>query len=276
MTCTLCAHNWHALIDPERGGNLLSLRFGKREILRPWSEEISDPFLFGAPPLLPANRTAEGRFCFEGREYHLPVNDAFSNAHLHGRLHNRNFQLVQQKADFLTLDYVNQGEIYPFPFRISVTYRAEEQAFTAEYAIENLSDGSMPLTFGLHTTFPEPESFRVPLKSCQEKDARHIPTGRYIPLNEQEQRYCTGSASRNVTISGFYLAAESTAQVGDDLYYETSGFDHWVLYNGRGTGGFLCIEPQLGGVNALNDSRNCPILSEKETLHLKTRIRFRP
>lgn len=275
-TATIQAHGWRAEIAPAYGANPIRLQYLGREILVPWTEEITDPFLAGAPLLMPANRTAGGRFCFDGKEYRLPINDSFSNAHLHGRLYCQQFQITRLEDDCMTLVYENQGEIYPFPFRICVTYRAEESGFTAQYAIENLSERPMPLTFGLHTTFPEPETFRVPLASCQEKDAHHIPTGRYIPLNLQEQRYCTGSASRNVVISGFYLAAGNTARIGQDLYYEVSGFDHWVLYNGKGEKGFLCIEPQLGGVNALNDIRNCPVLAANETLHLKTRIFLQP
>ena len=276
MTITLRAHGWRAIIDPEKGSNLLSLRFGDRDILRPWSDGIPDPFLFGAPLLLPANRTAGGCFRFKGEEYCLPINDSFSNAHLHGRLHCRQFQITEREETRVILCYVNQGEIYPFPFRISVIYQAGIQDFTAEYVIENLSETEMPLTFGLHTTFPEPEWFSVPLAACQEKDAHHIPTGCYIPLNSQEQQYCIGSPSRNVVISGFYRAAGNTARIGSDVYYETSGFDHWILFNGRGEGGFLCIEPQLGGVNALNDPDHCPVIPGNGTLHLKTRIFIRP
>lgn len=275
-TVTIQANGWQADIAPAYGANPVSLKYLGKNILVPWSEEVKDPFLAGSPLLMPANRTAGGRFCFDGTEYCLPVNDSFSNAHLHGRLYCRKFEITRLETDFVSLDYVNHGEIYPFPFRIAVTYRAGEQGFTAEYTIENLSGSPMPLTFGLHTTFAEPEWFSVPLEACQEKDSRHIPTGRYIPLNSQEQRYCTGSPSREVVISGFYLASGNTARIGSDVYYEATGFDHWVLYNGRGEGGFLCIEPQLGGVNALNDPLHCPVIPGNDTLRVKTRIFIQP
>lgn len=271
-TVSIRSGHWYAEIAPAYGANPIVLRHGERDILVPWSEAITDPFLAGAPLLLPANRTAGGRFCFNGREYTLGINNAFSNAQLHGKLYCQTFLVIQQEADRVVLEFENRGEIYPFPFRITVTYRAGMQGFTAEYTIENPADSPMPLTFGLHTTFAEPEWFSVPLAACQEKDSRHIPTGRYIPLNPQEQQYCTGSPSRNVIISGFYLASGNTARIGSDVYYEATGFDHWVLYNGRGEGGFLCIEPQLGGVNALNDPFHCPVISGNSTLIVKTRI----
>ena len=89
-----------------------------------------------------------------------------------------------------------------------------------------------------HSTFREPVWFSVPLNSCQEKDIRHIPTGRYIPLNAQEQLYRTGSKSRGVPISGFYRAAGDTAYIGENIRYQVTGFGHWILYNGGGNGGF--------------------------------------
>ena len=269
MTYSIGAHGWQAVIDPDRGGNLLRLTFGGRDVLRPWSEEITDPFLAGAPLLLPANRTAGGRFAFGGKEYALPVNDGFRCANLHGSLHCRTFLLTETGENYVSLNYENRGAVFPFSFRITVTYRAEAAGFFSEYAIENLSDGPMPLTFGLHTTFPEPEVFSVALESCQEKDSRHIPTGRYVPLKEQEQRYCTGSPSEGLVISGFYRAGGNAARIGK-VVYEVTGFDHWILYNGGGTGGFLCIEPQLGGVNGLND--HPPVIPGGQTLRLATRL----
>ena len=274
---TLCLRSgdWEAQIAPAYGANPICLRHKGQDVLRPWSEEITDPFLAGAPLLLPANRTAGGRFQFRGEEYTLPVNDAFSNAHLHGRLYCRQFQAEAAAADRVVLAYENRGEIFPFPFRVTVCYYVENGEFVSEYRIENLSDRAMPFTFGLHTTFPEPEQFSVPLESCQEKDTRHIPTGRYLPLTEQERSYVTGSASRGVVISGFYKAGGDTARIGK-LRYQVTGFDHWVLYNGRGEGGFLCVEPQLGGVNALNQPERCPCLEARESITLTTRISVLP
>ena len=130
----------------------------------------------------------------------------------------------------------------------------------------------MPLSFGLHTTFREPDWFSVPLDSCQEKDSRHIPTGRYIPLNAQEQFYRTGSKSCGMAISGFYRSAGNTAYIGKDIRYQVTGFDHWILYNGGGSGGYLCVEPQLGGVNSLNDRNHCPLIPGKGAVHLETLI----
>lgn len=260
---------WTATIDPTSGANVISLRHGNVPVLQEPRPDNADPFLVGAPLLLPANRTANARFSFGGREYQLPVNEA-NGAHLHGLVHNAPFTVDAATESSAVLSLENHGEFYPFPFRLAVAYQLTEEGLHSRYTLTNTGSTPMPFTFGLHTTFREPDSFRVPLRDQQEKDSRHIPTGRHVPLDDQELGYVIGSPSRSLPISGFYRAAGDTAEIGTDYRYQVTGFDHWILYNGGGRGGFLCIEPQLGGVNALNQPESCPRLLPGEVRTLQT------
>ena len=122
----------------------------------------------------------------------------------------------------------------------------------------------MPFTFALHTTFIEPNSFSVPIDLCQEKDGFHIPTGKYVPLNRQEQGYVSGGPSKGLVISGYYRACGHTAYLDDLSYTVSENFDHWILFNGRGESGLLCIEPQCGKVDGLNIKDGCKILNPNE------------
>lgn len=265
------AGDWQAAIDPDYGANLVFLRYKGQDVLRPLSEAADDPFLVGAPLLLPANRTAGGRFSFLEKNYALPVNEARSGAHLHGQLYHAPFSIRSVTDGQALLHYENKGELYPFPFAVTLRYCLETTGLTSVYEIQNTGDTPMPLTFGLHTTFREPAYFRVPLDACQEKDALHLPTGRYVPLNPQERTYTQGSPSRGIPISGYYRAGGNRAQIGEFIY-EVTGFDHWVLYNGGGNGGFLCVEPQLGAVDGLNTGARCPVIPPRHHLTLKTRL----
>ena len=74
MILELAAGKWRADVAPERGGNIVGLRFDGQNVLAPIRPDNADPYLIGSPLLLPANRTAGGRFCFEGRLWRLPVN----------------------------------------------------------------------------------------------------------------------------------------------------------------------------------------------------------
>ena len=226
------------------------------------------PYLIGSPLLLPANRPAGGRFRFEGRLWRLPVNEPKSGSHVHGLLHTAAFSAAERSDASVRLIYENHGEIYPFPFRMEVVYALSESGLAARYALTNLSDGAMPYSFGLHTTFVEPARFSVPLGMQQERDDKNLPTGRYLPLNETEEAYARGADSRGRVVSGYYTAAGDTARIGE-YRYRAEGFDHWILYNARGKGGVLCVEPQRGCVDALNRP-DCPVLAGHETAHFGT------
>lgn len=271
----LCAAGWTAAVAPGLGGNLTRLEYLGRPVLRPLEDNAppdADPFLFGSPILFPANRTRGGRFAFEGAVYQLPVNEPQHDAHLHGLVHLQAFTVLSCTRDEAVLRFENKARVYPFPFRLTVRYRLSDRGAESFYCIENTGCRAMPFTFGLHTTFPEPETFSVPLGAVQEKDAHHLPTGRILPLSGAERRCLSGTASRGQVHSGYYLSGGDTARIGPVCYQVSGGFDHWVLYNARGGAGLLCVEPQCGAVDGLNQPGGCRILQPGQELRLSTRL----
>lgn len=246
---------WHADISACLGANVTRLQYNGKDIFRPLesTEQLKiDPYLQGSPILFPANRTYKGEFCFEGEKYFLPINEPATNSHLHGRLHYQKFELLQKSSTQIKLSYENKGEIYPFPFVITVEYCLTNDFFRQKYWIENTGKKNMPLTFALHTTFIEPDNFYVPIDARQEKDQCGVSIGRYASLNEQEQRYSINSESKGIRIADYYRLSGNTARVGEYQYRVSDNFDHWILYNAGGASGFLCVEPQCGAVNGLN------------------------
>ena len=267
----LSCGGWSAEIAPEQGANITSLKDAGTDVLAPLRASNKDPFLAGSPLLFPANRTAGGRFRFEGETYTLFVNEEKSGACLHGLLHNAPFSVLDQTQTSARLAYQNAGELYPFPFRMEVLYALTAEGLISQYRLKNLSARAMPYCFGLHTTFCEPEEFSVPLGLCQQRDMRTaLPTGQFAALSDEEKRYCTGAASCGHVVSGYYTAVGDTARIGASRY-TVRGFDHWVLYNARGSAGVLCVEPQKGCVNAVN-LPNPPVVQPGETVVFETRI----
>ncbi len=266
---------WTALVAPELGGNVVSLQYGGKDVLVPLEslEQLqANPYIQGAPILLPANRTANGRFSFEDTEYQLPVNEVATGAQLHGLVHKQPFKLCEHSEDKIVLEFENKGEAYPFDFKMTVTYWFENDAFMQKYDILNTGSKNMPFTFALHTSFVEPEIFNVPIDACQPKNEKHIPVGDYVALNEQESRYVTGSPSKNLPISGYYRACGHTAHIGGFSYTASENFDQWILFNGAGKRGLLCVEPQCGAVNGLNRDGGCKILKPIECISFYTAI----
>ena len=92
----------------------------------------------------------------------------------------------------------------------------------------------------------------------------------HLELDEQEKNYVTGSPSKGLEIVGYYEAGGHTSRIGDVLYTVSDNFDYWIMYNGRGTSGFLCIEPQAGKVNGLNIPDGYKVLAPCETVTYTT------
>lgn len=119
------AEGWRAEVAPALGGNIVSLSYKGRDIYVPLKNEKQleiNPYLQGAPILLPANRTAGAKFGFKGNEYKLPLNEPATGAHLHGLVHRQSFTVKYCGENEVKLVYENKGEIYPFPFLLEVNY----------------------------------------------------------------------------------------------------------------------------------------------------------
>lgn len=267
MIYLLKALGFEAEILPEKGADILSLRYQGRDIyfpLKSEKEREKNPFLHGAPLLLPSNRTYEGSFTFEGKKYSLPINEPKNNAHLHGMLYNQPFVVKQYSEKFIEMEYTNNNNIYPFAFYIDVRYEITDLGFEQHYTIKNIGTENMPFTFGLHATFKEPDVFMLPINSCQEKNGHHIPTGRYVDLNNLEKTFISCGKSKNNIISGYYRSCGNIAFLDNLKYTVSDNFDHWVLYNAMGKADLICIEPQCGAVNGLNTDNGYGVLKPTE------------
>lgn len=277
MTYTIRFEDWQADVCPRLGANVTALNHKGKAVLRPLTDEKQleiDPYLQGAPLLFPANRTAGGQFSFEGKTYQMPVNEEISGGNLHGFLHFQVFEVDSVSSNAITLSHSHKADGYfPFSFRFTVFYRLDENGFTMIYKVENTDKTAFPFTFATHTTFVEPTFFKVPIDSRQERDERLLPTGRYVPLNSQEREMAGGTASKGKAIVGYYKANGHTAVVGDHTYTISDNFDHFIIYNGKGVSGFLCVEPQCGAVDGLNIDGGHTVLKVGETVTFTANIR---
>ena len=250
---------WQAEIAPECGGNLVGLTYEGEQILRRPADMQSlqsSPCLYGLPLLLPANRVKDARFSFQGNEYILPLNEVLRHNHLHGLLNSAPFT-IQEAADHrLTTVLENNGEYYPFPFKVRITDSLSEDGLTRTLILENTGMTAMPYTLAFHATFAEPNCFTVPLEQRYIVDDRMIPTGLLRALTAEEQCYCTGLNPRNIVVTGFYTSGGNSARLDNYCLTVSEQFDNWVLFNGGGGKGYLCIEPQCGAVDGLNNGRH--------------------
>lgn len=106
-------------------------------------------------PLVPyANRIAQGRFAFGGRDYQLPRNFGDHPHSIHGTGWQAVWDVVEQSADEvrLRLDYGGGAE-WPWAYRAEQHVQVRPDAIVMDLTLTNASAEPMPAGLGLHPYF---------------------------------------------------------------------------------------------------------------------------
>ena len=271
----IASGNWVAKINLNCGGNCICLKNKKYNlsVLREPNqvEKPDNPYLYGMPILFPPNRIQDGRFVFEGREYIFPINERKTNCHLHGFLHQAEFEISEQGASFIRCQY-ESDELYrffPHKFRVEILYSLSEQGLLQEVTIHNLSATNMPVSLGFHSTFNLPFAqdssaddilLLAQVGDEMERDpSRHLPTGNTLPIDEISAALNSGKfhPSKNQISRHYQSAGEGRIELRDTqnnikiIYSNDTQYKWRLLFNG-GNRNFICLEPQTSMVNCQN------------------------
>lgn len=269
---TIAGGGYRAVIDPQHGGNCLSLRHEgyRAAVLRePPANGVKDnPYLYGMPVLYPVNRIAGGRFDFDGRTYQFPVNEAETDCCLHGFLHDTAFSAEQVADNAVCCRYDAPYGDFPHRFSLEIAYRLDENGLVHTVTVENRSERAMPHFLGFHTTFRVPfiegscsDNVRLSADVGEwiERDSRYLPTGRILPPDRVSERIQTGRfGPAEQAISRHYRAAGDGRMVLTDIahgvamVYETDPQYGWRLFYNGEAGEYICLEPMTCMANCQN------------------------
>lgn len=240
---------WAAEVMPGQGMNVLALSCQGQSVLRtPTGAQAlrATPFLYGTPLLFPAGRIRDGRLCTGGHCFQLPINEPLRGNHLHGRFFDAPFQVTAKAENWVQALYRNQDRTrFPLDMQIDSLCLLEEEGLTQKWTITNLDTLPLPISFALHTAFRVPRQVSLALGEKWELDERFCATGRVAEKSEAERLLSTGLDPADIPLSGMY-EMRGPARLGRFLYRAQPPFDTWVVYNGGGGKGFLCVEPQCG------------------------------
>ncbi|MDD4011350.1 MAG: hypothetical protein PHI83_04330 [Sphaerochaetaceae bacterium] len=259
---------YEAIVAPNLGMNVVSLGYKGRPIFfTPKSIDLESLSCmhYGNPILMPPNRTEGASFVHESRTYRLELNEAGLGNSLHGRLWSAIFKVEESDSRSVTAALVNRGDFFPFSFTLRVKAALADDGLTESFVFTNDCDISMPLTFGLHTSFVCPTCLKVPIKSRWVRNERFIPEGAPVELDERELSYTTGFNPCSSALSGLYTSGGNAAWLDDVHFTVSSAFDQWILWNKGGGKGFVCVEPQCGAVNCLNSKIGLLVLERGES-----------
>jgi aldose 1-epimerase len=196
---TIEAQSDSAVIVPEAGCQCLSYRVGTLEVIAgPANPDAwrAHPHRGGIPILFPwPGRVANARFSFEGREYHLPVNEPARGHSIHGFASERAFRTTRRGPYFVSaiLDSSENPDLksaWPWPFTLEIDYEVGD-GIRLKARVTNTGDSAMPFGFGAHPYFHAPlgrggarDAMEIQLDADARwpLDASMIPTGVAEPL----------------------------------------------------------------------------------------------
>lgn len=285
---------YEAALIPEYGGNLVAFRDterGYRFLREPDENAMNDftanPSVYGIPFLFPPNRYEDGNFPWKETVYELPINEQATHNHLHGFLHNvpwkvvasgttdvESYVLISQKVD----GQHPMHRYLPFKFTVYLRYRLDGTGLHQQCSIVNEGTEAMPNLFAFHTAInapfaagstPDDYRIKVTIGERIELNERSLPTGRLLPLSEEEQAMKTeGVNPYFAAMDNHYTAVPQNGRnymeltdlrTGVKLVYDVgTSYKHWMIWNNGANRSFICPEPQMNRVNAPNLSNIAP------------------
>lgn len=255
-----------AIVAPERGGMVIGLHLGGRELLYLDRKTFEDPAANvrgGIPVLFPSPGKLAG--------------DAWSRDGHHGAMKQHGFarnlpwEVTARSASSATLvlrsNDVTRAQ-YPWDFVASFSYRLTS-ALRIEMRFENPGATPMPFGAGFHPYFAVPQDSkaraRIPTKATRafdNKDKREVAfTGFDLTLPEVDMHlHDHGGAEASLLSPDLSVTLRGSPE-----------FTHWVIWTLAGKD-FVCLEPWTCPGNALNTGERLMVLAPGEARDLSLEI----
>lgn len=183
-------------IVPERGANVLEIRFGGFNVLDGYQtpDELEAGKWGKSALLFPfPNRLRDGHYSWLGHDYTFPLNNAATRNAIHGFVRDEAFEVVHielttESAELsCRYDYRGHHAWYPFPFLLEVTFSmTDRHEFNVSFFLKNRHKEAIPVGLGWHPYFRLTDHaaehyLHLPPCSLVDIDERMIPTGARTP-----------------------------------------------------------------------------------------------
>ena len=146
----LSAGGYRAIVTTE-GAIVRELSYEGRALIWGFGAEEKRPAMAGALLMPWPNRTRDGRYEFNGREYQLAINEEPTNNASHGLAADLTYDTVSASPREVYLrSTLKPGEGYPWCLTIDVRLRLQESGLSYEILVTNESSSSAPFGGGTH------------------------------------------------------------------------------------------------------------------------------
>jgi aldose 1-epimerase len=251
----LIAEEWALEAAPERGGAILSLTLGGRDVLRPTPAVIADPFDVACFPLVPyANRIAHGAFAWDGETIRLPSNHPNQLHPLHGIGWLRSWSVIASSATSIAMRMTHSGdETWPWAFTAEQRLDLSSTGLTATLDLVNDDDRTMPVSLGFHPYFAMAETLTFNAKEVWLTDNQMLPTRR-AAADALGDWASGGALTRPDLVDHCFVGWQGRASVARDdatIVLAADGAPALHVYVPPGQD-FFCAEPVTAMPDAVN------------------------
>lgn len=274
----LAGGGWEAALLPELGGAIGALRHAGVDVLRPTPTGAVDPLATACFPLVPyANRIAQGRFTFEGREIALPRNHGTHPHSLHGVGWQRPWTVSATDAESARLTLAHDtSDAWPWRFSAEQRIGLDAAGFAIELTLHNEDRRPMPAGLGFHPYFPASAATRLQarVEGAWLSDDTQLPTDRVAPDHFGD--WASGDAvMRSTLVDHAHDGWDGTLRIdegGRTIRMKTTGTRGLHLYMPPDEA-FFCAEPVTHLPDAVNRPGNgMAVLAPGETLTIGMRL----
>ena len=264
--------NLKSIISPDYGAAVLALFFLKdnREIaIMPDATRETCKLDASSFLMIPySNRIENGKFAFEGKNYHLRDGNKHS---IHGDTRKRkwNYEKVSDSKVICIFDSKEHDNVnWPWPFSAEAEYFISDNTFTSKISLRNEGSTPMPAGFGWHPYYNRSltknnEAVHIQFKTngvYPDTNGNCIPSGHSLPSSKKldfskekqlDPKVHIDNCYEGYDGKGYILWPESKIKASYNCSPECS---HVIFFNPDET--FFAFEPATNANNGVNHMKD--------------------
>ena len=227
------------------------------------------------------NRIANGKYQFEGKEYHLAINETALNNALHGFVYNKHFKLIEEQISnesaFLKFSYDYKGDIssYPFPFSLEISYKITLNQIEIKVNAQNTGDSNMPFGIGWHPYFKSDNL----VKSILNFDgiSQYQVNDKMIPTKEIELKHQFPLELGNIFLDDCFITKSASTSFKTASYKLNIDFDpgserNFIQCYTPPSRESVAIEPMTCAPDVFNNGDGLLVLKPEENYQWKIKM----
>jgi aldose 1-epimerase len=214
------------------GGGLSELKFQGRNLVEPYDETDTSE-RFRGDLLAPwPNRIRDGRYCVDGHEFQLPINEKDRNNALHGLVNRLQWKVIDSSSSKAMLEStLPASSCYPTTLQMWVCYELDENGLAWKLTTKNVGTNKVPYGASIHPyLIAQPDqqvddwALRLPADEVLDIDPNRLLPLNLVSVAKKNFEFRNGAAVDQRFIDHAFKVASSTMERSVDV----------IAKNGRG------------------------------------------